>query len=176
MTGSIATQGDKKCAEEEADSVHSNTQRQGHLRNLVWTQNTGWEFRYYDNGAFSTGYDLPLDPGDGTAAFDDTSTASPYAGFEFSIILPEPPERATGYAGTFRGETNSVGVPQNETFTRTTGALGTGTSLTGWSGTAPERTGGSNGSNYGTGGDGTGAYSASGNLGTSGIIQLKFGS
>lgn len=175
VTGS--NYGDLKCAEEEADSVHSNTGRLGHERNLVWVQNTGWKFRYYSNSTFATGFDLPLDTNNsGTTSFNDTSSSSPYAGFAFSLMLPEPPERATGYAGTFRGETDSTGVPQNESFSRTSGALGTGTSLTGWSGTAPERLGGSNGTNYGKGGDGRGSYSATGNGGTDGIIQLKFGS
>jgi len=148
-----------------------------HGRVLMWMENSEWKYREKQgsNSVYisTTVPPVPLYPDD---VFTDSSTGSNFFnGFEVGVILAEPSERATGYAGTFRGEANASGAPQNQTFSRTTGALGSGTSLTGWSGDTPVRKGVSNTTDYGHGSDAGTSYSGgSGTNSTDGIIQIRF--
>jgi hypothetical protein len=155
--------------EDVADS--SGTSGDPHKRNLVWAENSAWKFRQYppSTNQFSVSSTVPPVPLYPDNVFTDSATSGYAEDFQMGMVLAEPAERATGYAGTFRGETNASGVPQNQTFTRTSGAQGTGTSCTGWSGGTPVRRGASNGSDYGKGADTGTLLSATG-----GIVQIRF--
>jgi len=172
-TGGASTE----VAEEDADSTSNSDNL--HKRVLVWTQDAGWQFRYHSAyntfvctaGGSISDSGMPFYP---DYIFTDASTNDAFDGFELGSVIAAPPKRATGYAGSFRGETDSSGVPQLENFSRTSGAQGTGTSLTGWSGDTPIRRGGRNGMDYGSGGDAGASYNNGSEQGTDGVVQVKF--
>lgn len=148
----------------------------GYFAATVWRQDTEWAMRVYSGGTYTSyGSALPYHP-------DDKYQHTSLSNFSFSVIAPSPPQRATGYAGTFRGETNANGVIQNQSFSRTSGANGSGTSLTSWANGEPVRKGASNGTDYGKGGSAVTAYNSltSAQLdavrSTGGLIMLKFNS
>ena len=148
-----------------------------HPAATVWRNDTEWALREYANNSYTSYGDvLPYHP-------DDKYQHTTLSNFSFSLIAPAPPERGTGYAGTFRGETNSNGVIQNQSFSRTAGANGTGSTLTSWANGAPTRKGSSNGTEYGKGGDavpnthsGATTDQRTAGTGTGGLIMLKFNS
>lgn len=155
--------------------VQDDSELDTHPIAVVWKEDSEWANRIYNegNGTYSVSPTAhPLHPDN---VWSDVTYENNYA-VSCGMIVPEPPERATGYAGTFRGETNALGVPLQQQFEKTEGANVTGPILVSWDGgTPPTRSGASNGTDYGRGGN---ALASTGNStstgGTGGIVMLRF--
>ena len=169
----------------EEDDIDADTNSLGaDTKALIWDQNTAWKVRLKDTNTGAYSVVTTTDASAGSRSVfssypDDTFTSSLNSDWHLTSILATPGARATGYAGTFRGETTSTsnGIPQNQSFSRTSGAQGTGSTLTGWSGDKPLTNGGDNGTGYGQGQGGTDnttAMNSARQTGSGGIVMLKF--
>jgi len=158
-------------SEEVQDESELDTQP----RATIWKEDSSWALRYYTSSTNSYSVVPPIFPLHPDNVWSDVTYENNYS-VSCGMILPEPPKRATGYAGTFRGETDSNGLPQQQQFAKTEGANVSGPFLTSWDGGVPPiRSGASNGTEYGRGGD---AYNDAGEpfstQATKGIVMLKF--
>lgn len=155
--------------------VQEESELDTHPRAMIWKEDSSWALRYYTSDTNSYSVVPPFFPLHPDNVWSDVTYENNYP-VSCGLILPEPPQRATGYAGTFRGETDSNGVPQQQQFAKTEGANVSGPFLTSWDGgVPPTRSGASNGTDYGRGGN---ALASTANVsstgGTGGIVMLKF--